>query len=1168
MPNPYDQVPLGRQNDQMNAPDNNINYSDMTRFQLVSQYQQYVTDYPRSSSSYARMLSQPRFQYGTNGQDTRFYERQQQMNNMSYGAGIAKTGMDLGSYSLTSWATSRAMTSLGTQAALRASMGMIGGGIAGFTIGTVAPMAVTAAPLYFINKGVERTLERQRAMQSISADVEQYRERLGMSNLSSSQASTLGSNLTSSMYARGQFFDPVKQQEILKYGLANDMLSGKRAGMVTGDIKTFEKNFNELLKTVTEVSKTMKVTAQGAMAVVKEMQQSGFGTMGQIGTSVISAKAFGSMTGIGAQNMLSIGAAGAQAAQGTPYWSTAGSAMYMGGAAMAGYMARGNDPRTAKSVQMAGGVAQAGGIIAQTQMNIMQSGMGARMIASVMNQQGKIDPAALQNLLQGNQSGHDIVTRASQIAHGWGSGGRVMFARNRSEAANQIAEDPVMAARFAMANFNAWGSNKRGTREEQAQAFAQTFVQGGQREQNLYADWLLSNKGFGQMNAEQDVARAVANEPGPLEGFISKGWRKFSNTGWRGGLVRAGETAAEAGSQAVNDITQGWAGFKRKTANITMDFLENLGGGIAPYGMFNRGRLGTVESGYKNLLGLNNVNITKADLKELSGLTGAQRAAGGLITNTENTMGWQLNIAGKSNLQLNTLFTDMRTAIGNGTTAQLFRQSDFLESAGITKDSAIYKTIMKDPTRAQQLVFNMLGSASATATTEMKNAVKATTNLNKFIESNPEKESEIKRISERFNNLSLQEINRLDIGPTVGPASIKQQTNALLKQNLNAQRTLRTLNGVDISGIGDFASANSVLKRVNADALSAMGLGPGMMPRINASNAGLGLATGLGVSALAAGVGAALGTFILPGVGTAAGWAAGAALAGGMTGGYLGTGYFAKKGIRNAVGRISGIGDIKGREAEAMAAIAQKMALGEFNIRGDEGDDIKSELIKKQKDVIRTFGLRDTGKWSDAWDDWTTRFGDKAKDWANAARNSQQLQQVTGANNATMRFLKSINTDASTLKDVADYLDPAKAGVLQGSAPSTSVAAALGQALGGIGAAEVQKLAKSGQLAERVYSANKTDIGQISRIKMITDELQRLQEHRDKGNAFYRDENGKERAVSSIEKAEDYYMKKMSIEQAIQKGKETTTGEAAQGKSLGGVVAAPILNYWNNKWSM
>ena len=77
--------------------------------------------------------------------------------------------------------------------------------------------------------------------------------------------------------------------------------------------------------------------------------------MKQIRNQITQAKAFGGMTGLGTQNMMQIGAAGAQAVQGTPMSAAGGAGMYQYATGAVSNMMQGS-PGMSGAVQRAGAV--------------------------------------------------------------------------------------------------------------------------------------------------------------------------------------------------------------------------------------------------------------------------------------------------------------------------------------------------------------------------------------------------------------------------------------------------------------------------------------------------------------------------------------------------------------------------------------------------------------------------------------------------------------------------------------------------------------------------------------------------------------------------------------------------------------------------------------------
>jgi hypothetical protein len=1153
MANPYDQVPLGQQTNQLGAPDNYIQQSDMTRFQMISQYQSqnYISDFPRSSHNYTMQLSNPRFNYGTNGIDTRFYQRQNQMQSNTLGASLA-TATNV-------WAPMAPMAAPGL--GLAAGIGM-GVGL--------------AIPAYFVQKGIDRTIQRQRAMQQMSSDVEQYREQLGMPGMSMSQASSIGSNLTRSMFSPGQFFNPQKQQEILRYGLTNDMLSSKGRGMVTGDAKTFEKNFQELMETVTKVSKTMKVTAEGAMSVIKEMQMGGFGTMGQIRGSVTSAHAYGSMTGLGASNMLQIGAAGAQAVQGTPYSASAGAQMYMGGAAMAGHLAKGNDPRSAKSVEMVGGVAQAGGIIGQTMMNIMQSGMGARVLASVMTKDGKLDVSALSNLNKGTQSGHDIITRASQRAHGWGSGGNVMFARNRSEVADQIAQDPILAAQLASANFNAWRSNRRGTREQQAQAYAQTFVAGGQREQNLFADWMLSSKGLSDMNSEQFVSKNLANQVGPGP----SGWKRF-------GKAVLGDANIPL-EQLGESLTYGWQGMTDKNLK-TPTLLGSIGGGLknfamntiegmvpTDYGIFKRGsgNIGSMSSGYKNLLGLTPTNLTTGDLEQYRTLSSSQRNSAGIINKVKGKSGFNAETGGllltSTERERELFYQTSNTVLGNSTAGAAMLTPATLAALQIKKGSDVYNELMKaSPVQQSQIIYNRARQQSDYDTSRKQALAKNINATSVLRDSLSGKDlTNFGSVIDDIGSKTQSSLRDYIISKSGNKSSMEYRAAVALKSERDAIRAVDSK--VETYVPGSVSAFGAVQAENNAKTLHMLGLKPGGNQTLGMRLLGGTVAVAGTAASIAAGVIATGATF---GLGTGAGIAIGAA---GTAASIAAGGMIAQSGKRQltGLGRLAGVNasDFARDPSYGMAKIAEKVMSGglDMYVESDYTKEEQATIKSERKQLKKAFGLK-----GDNWESWSKdfrqRFGNASKMSAEQMAASKFAQGVVGKNESFYKFLGVNGIQGQQLSDVKSYLDPlSSTGFFSkgGGTMSNSVANAIatGGLLGATTSAEVQKMAKSGELFERMYTGSK-DVGKVSQIATIQKEIDRILTLKDGEKTVVSEDVG----GKGKRKVEKYQALEMAVERRklVSEAMATSdTSEGPKGRGLTASVTPPILNYWNSKWSM
>ena len=1132
MINPYDSVPLGQSTDPLSTPDNQVSYADITKFQLISQYQQQNQNYPRSSARYTRMISAPRFQYGINNQqDINFYSRQMETSRNVYSSGIAKGLFDYASYGM----ASSALTAVGV------------GGAAGF----FAPMAIPIAPLFFINKGIDRTLERQRAMQQISSDIEQYREKIGLPNLSYNQASALGSNLASSIFSRGQFFDPQKQQEILKYGLSNDMLSGKSRGMASGDIKTFEKNFKELLDTVAKVSKTLKVTSDGALSVIKEMQMGGFGNMNQISGAITSAKAFGSMSGLGTQNMLEIGKSGALSVLGTPFTAASGASMYMANAAMAGYMARGNNLETTKSVQMVGGIGQAGGILAQTQMNFLMSGVGARVLASVMDKNQHLDINAFNNLLTGNQSGHEIIARAAQNAHGWSSGGRVMFARNRAEIANQLAEDPIALAKTFMKGYEAWGSNRRGDYEQQAQVFAQNFTQGGLREQNLMADWIKGPKHFEEMRNSESVARAVHDDHGYQTGYLRRRlneleYRSYSRGGLTGDLIDLGSDSAMQLDADLSGATRAFGGLGRRVKNYGLDVIENA---LSPVTggrkLFNRRNIGTVEEGYKGLYGLTPNNYTIDDYKRAALMTAGRRRELGLISPDiirDDVSGWKAGSAflNMSSRDLQDSMQQIQTAMGNGVLGNLAYNASFVNTMGYNSEQINYRRknpneIYNDAAR----IVRMAQSVEQTSHTKVQKSID-------YFQANAG--IDLEAANAFYANIRSEDRGKVMAGVISSPLGSKRRRDLMyINQYVNAQNDLSKISSINQYLPGSMVNVQQAQNALNLQAKQMMGM--------NTVGYGDELKKFGGLAAVTMMAGGLAGPLGLLGAGAVT----------------IGMGVAASRDWRRDINKRTfmqhetGIDSTKDPVA-ALAALSEKFLNGDY---GNANPKKQSQIIEALMIPKNVLGSDPKLQFANAAEWYRKNGGEIAR---NLALNTQDLKLTDAYNKKGLALaneigLKGAGYSEADAKAAREYI---KSGVFSdpsGKLLSIGMANAIAESQGMTGKA-VLEMGRRNTLTDNLYGPSK-QLVTSTKLNELDKQMGKLLDSTiaDSKNAFtWIDSAGVKHIKSSKEDAMRAIKEEKEAIMSLQKPKSPY--ENTDGKSLNSIVSAPILNYWNNKWSL
>jgi len=640
---------------------------------MISQYQQ-GTVQPKSMTlgMQRQVMQDPRFQYGVpGGQDPRHYQRQAELRRMGVGSAIAKTAMDIGG-----WEASAGIASA-------AGMGALGG--------IAFPMIAGTAALYMPMRGINNAMDRQRFMHGMAADIEQYRETLGFrGGLSYNQATNLAGRMQRSMY-QGGFFNKDQQSQIHKIALSNNMISARGGGAASGTLRQYERNFEELKDTTEEVVKLLQTTIEGGMSVIKELQNSGFGSMGRIRQQIRQAKAFGGVTGLGTQNMMQIGAAGARAVQGTPWSANVGASMYQSGAAQAATLSRAG-PAGSYAVQRVGGIAAAGGVLANAAMNVLSSGMGTKAVAYAMKPDGTIDEARMNRLMSGKVGAYEMVVGASERGYAMGPSGRVLFERNKEDALNSMSD--IGRTQMVNRTFEAWGQGRYGTTDAKAWVFAGQFTN-NQRDQRLFAESLLRPKGFDDQYAALQATRATMNQvemtraAGPLGrvigGAIKSTGGYFDRMGEdivygsgrvMTGIANVGAAIRKGASYAYEDVLQG-IGVYDKYGGINRARAVDAGAAIrAQYGMGRReSELGarglalTSDSGFARLK-----NIKKVD---------AGIDYGALVSKDPKMAAY--------------LYQQIGGAVNLGTAGDLVKNDMVLRGLGATPGSAMFNMIKEQP---------------------------------------------------------------------------------------------------------------------------------------------------------------------------------------------------------------------------------------------------------------------------------------------------------------------------------------------------------------------------------------------------------------------------------------------------------------------------------------
>lgn len=429
-----------------------------------------------------------------------------------------------------------------------------------------------------ISNRMNQNLDRQKFMHSIALDLEQNRGRLGMSGLTYDQATSGGRAVSDMMMNdKGKFFNREQMHRIAKIGTAEGMLDN------SGSINNYKRNVKDLIEATEDVVKTLQTTIEGGMSIIKEVNQIGFKTLPQVKAAIRTAKAAGTSTGIGMQNMMQVGAAGARAVQGTPWKASVGASMFQMGAVGASAVAAAS-PAGAYAVERAGGVAQAGASIAAAQMNMMQSGIGSRMAAYAMNPNGTMNEGKLKTLLSGAPSAYQIVMGANETGYQMGSN-RVRFGMFKADMLNQLSD--TERSQFTGVMFDKWREGRGGGALNQAYVFAGQYSNDPNTQRLIYQS-ILGPSGRGRVGAFESAQRfssadmSASRAPG---GILAKTGRGIA-TAYNTVIDKSVDLTMGLTSGAMGAVSMGWGAVGDVAFDATNSALNAFGGDR--YGMMNR----------------------------------------------------------------------------------------------------------------------------------------------------------------------------------------------------------------------------------------------------------------------------------------------------------------------------------------------------------------------------------------------------------------------------------------------------------------------------------------------------------------------------------------------------------------------------------------------------
>ena len=561
-------------------------YAMIQQEREVAQYQQLHTPPPQMSLGAQRAIAfNPEYQFGVMGgqvDNQESYLRRSELASRAF----AVTGVTAG----VAWP----MFTKGAAFGSTISRGLGAGRILGGAIGMGAGMALTA-PLYSI---AQRGIERARFRADISQDISDFSGMMTQgAGFGRNATEALAGDMASTM-DRGGFFGKQDQMMIHKVGLATGMIKGKNTS-------EYKKSFDSLKDNLKDIVHLMNTTIEGGLAVMKELEQSGFKNPQQQKQQIMQAKAWGASTGLGTQNMLSIGAAGAGAVVGTGWSAQAGANAFQGSTAIAANLAR-TDQSIAATVGQLGGTARAGASLASGTMNMLKSGMGLQTMAYMMDPETKqINADKFQRIMEGKAGALEIVTGANRYGMGGGRGGannRIMAAKDVQDRLNSMSF--TEQAMIARGSYQAWAKNRGGDDKYSAFAFAKMYNQNDQQAA-LMAEMLRGNLGVERLMASKSFTEAQQRQAGymPRANPVS---RAFSRAGasvnnWMnkagdamytgiGSLLDAGTSIVEGAYGAINP---GGAFFDNPTisSNRTLSIMTgNLGATSRDIDIINQGK--------------------------------------------------------------------------------------------------------------------------------------------------------------------------------------------------------------------------------------------------------------------------------------------------------------------------------------------------------------------------------------------------------------------------------------------------------------------------------------------------------------------------------------------------------------------------------------------------
>lgn len=494
-------------------------YAFMKQQKELEQYQQLIQQPAQMSPSMqSRIAYDPQFNFGMVGGQAQMYD-QVQRNAMIGGTALALTGATAAAaWPLFNMGGAIAKPILGAMAPrlMASSMGGIIGGASGFMLG-----GALTAPIYAL---AQKGIDRARIASDIQGDIEDYSSRWTSGvGFGRSATKSLASEMMRDMSSPGQFFRTEDQLKVHKMGLASGMLKGRDTG-------EYKRNFESLKQNAQDIIQMLNTTIEGGMSVMKELSGAGITSPAAMRNMVSQARGMGAASGIGTQNALSLGAAGAMAARGTGWSPMAMANAYQSNAVTVANMAQ-NSAAMNNAVIGMGGVSQAAAAMANIQANVFRSGMGIQSMAAILDPTTKgVNAKAFEQFASGNMGVFGISSRAG--AFGMNTHNRVLFEKYQMNAINKMSEE--QKAHFYRGIYRSYASTRGGMNEASAWEFAGQYTRNFD-ERMMFSEMVSSPVNFAPQRSAMNMQNYQMRMAGvvpytPLSSLVRKVGNSIAST--------------------------------------------------------------------------------------------------------------------------------------------------------------------------------------------------------------------------------------------------------------------------------------------------------------------------------------------------------------------------------------------------------------------------------------------------------------------------------------------------------------------------------------------------------------------------------------------------------------------------------------------------------------